>query len=167
MCPSGFGVVALDWPVDAELRKEGVRNIRQGATKALFSRKAAAPATSDRAAEGESLEHVVFSLFPGIEPEPADDFWFVRRVVGQYPFAVECSQPVLQPAASKITANRCPWAAVRRGRRRIKKRRQGSFYEIYVSDGCHEFLGERLLILADLEYEGRIGFDVEVEITQR
>src|SRR5258708_27883150 len=142
MCPCGFGVVALDWPVDPELGKERVSRVGQSGVKALFTREAAAPATSDRAAEGEALKHVVFSLFPGIEPEPADDFWFVRRVVGQDPFAVECSQPVLQPAASKITANRCPWAAVRCGRRRIKKRRQGSFHEIYIGDACQEFLGE-------------------------
>src|SRR5437868_5265171 len=121
---------------------------------------------ADCASDGKSLKHIVLFLFPGVKPEPPDDFRFIGRVVRQDPLAIECPQPVLHDTASKITANRCSRATVCGGCGGVQERRQRSLDEIYVGYTRHKFLGERLLVLADLEYEGGIGLDVEVEITQ-
>src|ERR1700687_4552071 len=163
--PGDFAVIALDRAVDPERGEKGVSGVGYGGAKALLPGKAPAAAPSDRSAKRESLQQIVF-LLPGIEAQPANDFRLVGGVVGQYSLAVKCPHPILHDAAVEVTANHRPRAAERGSCGRVQERRQRPFHKIQVGCAGQSFLGERFLELADLEYESRVGFHVDVEITQ-
>src|SRR5215469_4351907 len=164
--PCSFNVPALYRTIDGEGRKQCKCRVRQRCAKALFIRETSRAPMPNGSAERESLEHVVFMLFPGIEAHAANDFRLVGSVVGQDALAVERAHPVLHGASGNVSVNRGAGAAVGGGCRRVQQRCHRPFDKVDVGHRCHLFLCEWLLELAYLDLESWKRLDVHVEVAK-
>src|ERR1700693_5522549 len=98
-------VIALDSPVDPELRKESVGVVDHEAAEALFVRQALGSAMLERAAERQALDPRVFGIFPGRKAQPAYNFGLIRRSRCQQSLSIEEANPVFRNALSQFTVH--------------------------------------------------------------
>src|SRR5271165_5435455 len=103
--PGEEPVIALDSPIDPELRKKSVGVVDHQAAEALFVRQAFGSAMFSGAAKRQRLQLFALGISPRGKAQPADNLGLIRSSRCQQSLSIEKANPVFRNAVIQFTVH--------------------------------------------------------------
>src|SRR5271157_909747 len=158
-------VIALDSPIDPELRKESVRAVAQDAAEALFGRhQALGSAMLDGTAERQLLHRSTLGKFPRGKAQPADNFGLIRSSRRQESLSIEKANPVLRAALTQIAVHIDSGGAETSPGIRVEHLNDGAIIKLNRGVASSDFHRKRHLVLASHDFEPAPGLKIHVSV---